>query len=188
MDQQVLQSSRNGYPYQVLIVDDDPVHRALEREILDSSKYAVCEASSGREALAALRSRSFDVVLLDKRMPGMDGDEVCRRIRGELGLGMLPILMVTGDGDIDNLTLSLSAGASDFVRKPYQPSELLARLDAAVSHKRLTDQLDSAESMLFALARMRTNLPVTQREFPFPEGHTLVSTTDLKALAAPVVD
>lgn len=154
MGQQDLQSGLKGYPYHVLIVDDDPVHRALEREILDSSKYAVCEASSGREALDALRSRSFDAVLLDKRMPGMDGDEVCRCIREELGLGMLPILMVTGIGDIDNLTLSLSAGANDFVRKPYQPRELLARLDAAVSHKRQTDQFDSAESMLFALARM----------------------------------
>ena len=154
MDYRNLQSTRNNDPYHVLIVDDDPTHRALEREILASSKYAVCEASSGREALDALRSRSFDAVLLDKRMPGMDGDEVCRHIRGELGLGMLPILMVTGFGDIDSLTLSLSAGASDFVRKPCQPSELLARLDAAVIHKRLTDQLDSAESMLFALARM----------------------------------
>src|SRR5665647_3906638 len=115
MDQQVLQSSRNGYPYQVLIVDDDPVHRALEREILHSSKYAVSEASSGMEALDALRSRNFDVVLLDKRMPGMDGDEVCRRIRGELGMDMLPILMVTGNGDIDNLTLSLSAGALSLI-------------------------------------------------------------------------
>lgn len=145
MEQQVLPSYLNGYPYHVLIVDDDPLHRALEREILDSPKYAVCEASSGRQALDALRARSFDVVLLDKRMPGMDGDEVCRRIRGELGLGMLPILMVTGNGDIDSLTLSLSAGASDFVRKPYDTNELLARLDAAVSHKRLTDQLDSAD-------------------------------------------
>lgn len=154
MNHQGLQSLLNSPPYFVLIVDDDPVHRALEREILDSPKYVVSEASSGMEALDALRSRSFDVVLLDKRMPGMDGDEVCRRIRGELGLGMLPILMVTGNSDIDNLTLSLSAGASDFVRKPYNPGELLARLDAAVSHKRLTDQLDSAESMLFALARM----------------------------------
>lgn len=154
MDHQALPPYHNGYPYHVLIVDDDPVHRAMEREILDSSKYAVCEASSGKEALDALGSRSFDAVLLDLMMPGMDGDEVCRRIRGELGLGMLPILMVTGRGDIDNLTLSLSAGANDFVRKPYQPRELLARLDAAVSYKRRTDQFDSAESMLFALARM----------------------------------
>lgn len=154
MDRQVLSPCLNGTPYHVLIVDDDPAHRALEREILDSPKYGVSEASSGPQALEMLRTRSFDVVLLDKRMPGMDGDEVCRQIRGELGLGMLPILMVTGNGDIDNLTLSLTAGASDFVRKPYQPGELLARLDAAASHKRLTDQFDSAESMLFALARM----------------------------------
>ena len=154
MDQPVLPSSLNGTPYQVLIVDDDPVHRGLEREILHSPKYAVSEASSGQQALAMLRTRSFDVVLLDKCMPGMDGDEVCRRIRGELGLELLPILMVTGNGDIDDLTLSLSAGARDFIRKPYHPGELLARLDAAVGHKRLTDQFDSAESMLFALARM----------------------------------
>lgn len=141
-------------PYEVLVVDDDPVHRTLELAILDSPRYRVTEASSGAMALDLLRRTSVDVVLLDKRMPGLDGDEVCRRIRGELGLPMLPVLMVTGDGDLDNLSLSLDAGATDFVRKPYDPTELLARLEAAASHKRLTDQLDSAESMLFALARM----------------------------------
>lgn len=141
-------------PYQVLIVDDDPFHRALEREILDSSRFVVTEAQSGQHALNVLRQRSFDVVLLDKRMPGMDGDEVCRRIRGELRLPLLPILMVSGTNDIDNIKLSLAAGASDFVRKPYEPEELLARLEAAASRHRLTSQLDSAESMLFALARM----------------------------------
>lgn len=143
-----------GQPYRVLIVDDDPISRRLEQEILDSPDYLVTEADGGKAALAALREHSFDVVLLDKRMPGMDGDEVCRRVRGELGLTMLPILMVTGDGDIDNLTRSLAAGATDFVRKPYDPTELLARLDSAACRKRLTDQLDSAEAMLFALARM----------------------------------
>jgi len=144
----------NTYPCHVLIVDDDPFHRTLVCELLALPKYEITEASSGIEALDALRSRGFDMVLLDKHMPGMDGDEVCRRIRGELGLTMLPILMVTGNGDIDNLTQSLSAGANDFLRKPYDPAELLARLDAAVYRKRLTDQLDCAESMLFALARM----------------------------------
>lgn len=141
-------------PYHVLIVDDDPVHRLLEREILDGPRYRISEAASGAEALSLLRVLDVDVVLLDKRMPGMDGDEVCRRIRGELGLTMLPVLVVTGNGDADNLTLSLAAGATDFVRKPYDPNELLARLQAAAHRKRLTDQLESAESMLFALARM----------------------------------
>lgn len=143
-----------GLPYRVLIVDDDPVHRALEREILDAPRYQVTEAASGAEALALLRAHSFDVMLLDKRMPGMDGDEVCRQLRGALGIAMLPVLMLTGNGDIDNLTQSLACGASDFIRKPYDPVELVARVDAAARQKRLTDQLDSAESMLFALARM----------------------------------
>ena len=154
MNLEQIPTCSNTYPCHVLIVDDDPIHRSLAREILAPSKYEITEASSGSEAIDALGSRSFDVVLLDKRMPGMDGDEVCRRIRGELGLTMLPILVLTGYGDIDNLTQSLSAGANDFLRKPYDPAELLARIDAAVCRKRLTDQLDSAESMLFALARM----------------------------------
>jgi len=144
----------NDSPIKVLIVDDDPHHRAFERELLDSPSYQVSEADSGLQALSALRSEEYDVVLLDKRMPRMDGDETCRRIRTELGLTMLPILMVTGSNDIDNLTQSLTAGASDFIRKPYDPVELLARLHSAADRKRLTDQLDSAEHLLFALARM----------------------------------
>lgn len=149
-----LQSRHNSDPYHVLIVDDDAVHCGLVRNILDSAKYRVTEASSGWVALELLRTQSFDAVMLDQRMPGISGEDVCRRIRGELGLSMLPILMLTGNDAANSLTLSFAAGASDFVRKPYQPSELLARLDVALVHKRLTDQLDSAESMLFALARM----------------------------------
>jgi len=154
MVHQSIQSRLNSDPFHVLIVDDDPVHCSLVRNILDAAKYRVSQASSGWVALGLLRAQSFDAVLLDQRMPGISGEEVCRRIRGELGLSMLPILMLTANDAADSLTLSFAAGASDFVRKPYQPSELLARLDVALSHKRLTDQLDSAESMLFALARM----------------------------------
>jgi len=149
-----LQAMIKGYPYRVLIVDDDPAQRTLEQEILQPPKYAVTEAASGVEALQLLGTQSFDVVLLDKRMPGMDGDEVCRRIRDELELELLPVIMVTGISGSGDLSCSLTARASDFIGKPYYPEELVARLDSAVKHKRLTDQLDSAESMLFALARM----------------------------------
>lgn len=141
-------------PTRVLIVDDDVQHRQLERELLDSPQYQVFECESGAQALDWLSQHEADVVLLDKRMPGMDGDEICGRIRRELGLTLLPILMVTGSNDVANLTDSLGAGATDFIRKPYHPAELIARVDAAVAQKRLTDQLDSAESLLFSLARM----------------------------------
>jgi len=86
-------------------------------------------------------------------MPGLSGDEVCRRIRGAARTALLPVIMVTGDGHASNLEESLAAGASDFVRKPYDPAELRARVRAAVRLKRKTDQLDNAESLLFALAR-----------------------------------
>lgn len=149
-----LQTTATSYPYRILIVDDDSVHRALEQEILQPPKYAVTEAASGAEALQLLGAQSFDAVLLDKRMPGMDGNEVCNRIRSELKLELLPVIMVTGTGGCDELACSLNARASDFIGKPYSPKELIARLDCAINRKRLTDQLDSAESMLFSLARM----------------------------------
>jgi len=138
----------------ILVVDDIPANVKLLEARLIAEYFDVLTADNGRDALDICERTQVDVVLLDKRMPGMDGDEVCRRIRGELGLAMLPVLMVTGNSDVDNLSRSLAAGANDFLRKPYDPSELLARVDAAAQRKRMTDQLDNAESVLFALARM----------------------------------
>ncbi len=141
-------------PFRILIVDDQPSHRTLEREILAGPGYELFEVGSGPEALSRLKEEEFDVVLLDKRMPDMDGDEVCLRIRTELDRPLLPVIMVTGSASNDELAKSMAAGANDFVRKPYSPMELVARISAAVAQKRMTDQLDSAESLLFALARM----------------------------------
>ena len=147
--------SLNAAPFRVLIVDDEPDQRALGRAILQPPKYEAFEAASGEEALAAIRAQSFDAVVLDRRLPDIDGDEVCRRVREELRELMLPIIMVTGSGGGDSaLSSGLQAGASDFLRKPYSAQEFISRIDAAINRKRLTDQLESAESVLFALARM----------------------------------
>jgi putative two-component system response regulator len=143
-------------PYRILLVDDEPIQRRLERDILEASDLTceVKEARNGREALEYLRRFPFDAVLLDKRMPVMDGDEVCRRVRHELQQSLLPLIMVTGTNSQEELAISFQAGATDFIAKPYTPLELMARIRAAVRTKRLTDQLESAESLLFTLARM----------------------------------
>lgn len=143
-----------GSPFRVLVVDDEPAQVALVSAILETPLFEVTPARDGASALALVAAREFDVVLLDKRMPDIDGDEVCRRIRAELGETMLPIIMVTGSGSSEQLSHSLAAGASDFIRKPYAAMELAARVNAAVTRKRLTDQLESVESVMFALARM----------------------------------
>jgi putative two-component system response regulator len=143
--------------YQVLVVDDDAVQREMLRDILSSCTTSRCNvlvAQDGREALALLQHTVVDAVLLDKRMPSMDGDTVCKYIREIPGMNLLPVIMVTGSNSSEELAKSFAMGATDFIRKPYSPMELLARVKAAVANKRVTDQLDSAENLLFALARM----------------------------------
>lgn len=141
-------------PYRVLAADDDPGQRLLIGEVLHAPRYQVTLVDSGHAALACLAAQDFDVVLLDRHMPGLSGDDTCRLIRAVPAQALLPVLMVTGSIGGDDLAASLGAGANDFIRKPYLPVELRARVDSAVQHKRLTDQLDTAESLLFALARM----------------------------------
>lgn len=141
-------------PCRVLLVDDDPLQRVLVGEILEAPQYTLAFASDGEQGLALLAEEEFDVVLTDRRMPGMDGDEFCRRVRRQPRLSMQPLLMLTASHASADVGIGLAAGADDFLRKPYHPSELIARVRAAAQRKRVTDQLDSSESLLFALARM----------------------------------
>ena len=142
--------------YRVLIVDDEAMQRSMIKDILGTSEnvFNFLEAGNGIEALEILKNHDVDAVLLDKRMPIMSGDELCLTIRNKLGLSMLPVIMITGSNTTDELARSFSAGANDFIHKPYNPIELISRLNRAVANKRLTDQFDSAETLLFTLARM----------------------------------
>jgi putative two-component system response regulator len=90
--------NQGAAPFKVLIVDDEPDQRALVQAILQPPRYEVFEAADGVSALEIVTTQDFDVMVLDKRLPGMDGEEVCRRIRDEIGNVLLPIIMVTGGG------------------------------------------------------------------------------------------
>ncbi len=131
---------------QILVVDDEPaVRRALERA-LRLDKYDVELAVDGEEALDRLSERPVDAVILDVMMPGVDGLEVCRRMRA--AGDKTPVLMLTARDAIDDRVLGLDVGADDYLVKPFALRELQARLRALL--RRTGDDDAAAETLRFA--------------------------------------
>jgi adenylate cyclase len=124
----------------ILAVDDLPQNLRLLDAILSPRGYRVLTATSGEEALALLPDSEADLVLLDILMPGMDGYEVCRRIRSTPGAEFLPVVMITASGDQEKIR-AIEAGADDFVSKPLHQGELLARVASLARVKRYQDTI-----------------------------------------------
>lgn len=138
----------------ILAVDDSENARDILRATLVSGGFDdVVFAGSGVEALAALRDKNgYDVILLDVVMPDMDGIEACAQIRAAPHYADVPILMVTSQADMDTLAQAFVAGATDYVTKPFQRTELLARIRNAFRLKGELDRRRARESELLALA------------------------------------
>ena len=124
----------------ILAVDDLPQNLRLLDAILSPRGYRVLTATSGEDALAVLPTSGADLVLLDILMPGMDGYEVCRRIRSTPGFEFLPVVMITASGDQEKVR-AIEAGADDFVSKPLNQGELLARVASLARVKRYQDTI-----------------------------------------------
>jgi class 3 adenylate cyclase/CheY-like chemotaxis protein len=133
----------------VLVVDDQPQNIRLLEAILTPRGYDVLTASSGEEALKVIADSDVDLVLLDIVMPGLDGYEVCRRIRDQVDTAYLPVVMVTASGDEQKLK-ALEAGADDFLTKPINQSELLARVASLARIKRYQDTIKRQAAELAA--------------------------------------
>jgi adenylate cyclase len=133
----------------VLVVDDLPQNARLLDAVLAPRGYRVLTAESGEEALALLNDKSPDLVLLDIFMPGMDGYEVCRRIREQPATAFLPVVMITASGDQEKRG-AIEAGADDFVTKPFDQAELLARIKSLVRIKRYHDTIERQRQELTA--------------------------------------
>ena len=125
----------------VLIVDDEPSIRISLRTILTGLGFAVVEAARGEEAVSLARTAHFDIVLLDINMPGLGGIEVCRLMRKNAPL--LPIVMLTVQGSEDRKVEALDAGADDYITKPFQLRELIARIRAAVRRNRSAEEANT---------------------------------------------
>lgn len=116
----------------VLVVDDDPACLRLLQKQLSKAGYDVVEAHDGAEALRILHAEGCRLVITDLNMPGMDGLQLCRAISENEGAGFVYVILVTADVDTDALMKAFEAGADDFLKKPYNQAELLARLKAGV--------------------------------------------------------
>lgn len=127
-------------PVTVLAVDDQPANLRLLDAHLSPRGYRVLTASSGADALALLQTEDVDLALLDIVMPGMDGYELCRRIRSTPATEFLPVVMITASGSEQRLA-ALEAGADDFVVKPFDRGELLARVASLARIKRYHDTI-----------------------------------------------
>jgi len=113
----------------VLIVDDSAAQRRIQQKALEAMGWSVHVASGGEDALAKLAALLHcDLMLTDWHMPGMDGLELVRAVRGSSRYGALPIVMVTSDGGLDSVDKALAAGVSDFIMKPFTAEALGERI------------------------------------------------------------
>lgn len=125
----------------ILVVDDQPVNVRLLTALLHQQGYATLSAFGGEAGVAMAIGEKPDLVLLDVRMPGMDGFEVLRKLRGSPETADLPIIFLTADDDRENLVRGFTAGVSDYVTKPFVARELLARVRTHVELKKSRDTL-----------------------------------------------
>ena len=155
------EGTREGAPCTVLCVDDQPANLRLLDAVLSPRGYHVLGATGGPEALDVLGAADVDVVLLDVQMPGMDGCEVCRRIRSDPRTEFLPVVMITAGAHAQRLE-GLEAGADDFLTKPFDQSELLARVRSLARIKRYHDTMRRQADEIVAWNRELEDRVATQ--------------------------
>ncbi len=136
----------------ILVVDDTPANVELLKGLLTREGYTVHTAADGEAALAAVARELPDLVLLDVMMPKLDGFEVCRRLKQDPTTRLTPVVLITSLQEREDRIRGINAGADDFLTKPVNAHELKARTRSLVRLKRYTDDLESAESVIFSLA------------------------------------
>ncbi|MGB8456636.1 MAG: HD domain-containing phosphohydrolase [Candidatus Acidiferrum sp.] len=154
-----------GHHEAILVADDNEANRELLSELLSAEGYQVICAADGQQALKQMDSDSIDLALLDVVMPRPTGFEICQAMKSKTETRLIPIILLTSlNSDADRLH-GIMCGADDFLNKPVNKHELLARVHSLLRLKQFTDELDNAETVLFSLA-----LTIEAKD-PYTEGH-----------------
>ena len=127
-------------PGQMLVVDDNRVNRLLLTRALEQNGHHVANAENGRIAMELLRSKPFDVLLLDIDMPEMNGFEVLEALLTDNNLRDIPVIMTSASDELDRVVKCIEMGAEDYLQKPYDPVLLFARINASLDKRRRSEQ------------------------------------------------
>jgi putative two-component system response regulator len=150
----------------VLVVDDDAQNRKLIRACLAVRGWAVTEADDGARGLSLIRDTDFDLVFLDVMMPGMNGYEVCRRIKSQDPTRAIPVVLVTALDDIESRVAGIQSGADDFLTKPFHIEEVTARAASLIRLKKANSGMTNTENVLMSLAA------AIEAKDQYTQGHT----------------
>jgi DNA-binding response OmpR family regulator len=143
--------STHGLPHgEIMVVEDTPSSLKFLSDILTRAGYRVRPASDGELALRSVRAKLPDLILLDFKLPGMNGVEVCRRLKAGPGTRDLPVIFISALGATELKVKALEAGGVDYVTKPFEPSEILARIDTHLNLHRLQQRLAVQSEELIA--------------------------------------
>jgi putative two-component system response regulator len=160
-----LQKAHQAITGTILVADDQASNRELLEELLTTQGFTVVAVPDGATALAELSHVPADLVLLDVMMPHLNGFEVCERIKANPETYLIPVVLVTALSDRQDRIEGIRAGADDFLSRPVDRTELLARVRSLLKLKQRTDELERAESVLFTLARS------IEGKDPYTHGH-----------------
>lgn len=136
----------------ILVVDDMRGNRDVLRRLLEREGYEVRTSHAGADAIRLVDDLAPDLVLTDVRMPGMDGLELCRRLKSSDDTRLIPVVLLTARAEAEDRLAGIEAGADDFLSKPFNHEELRARVRSLLRLKQFTDELDSAEAVILSLA------------------------------------
>jgi len=150
------QDTTQSFSPAILIVDDNPQNLQVLGKILQENKFEIEFAINGEGALVWLKKRQFDLILLDINMPGMNGFEVCMKVRSNPVMNNVPVIFVSADTDRENILKGFEFGAQDFVTKPFDSRELLARVRTHLTLKYSLEKLENLNKSLEEKVAERT--------------------------------